>query len=231
MSFPDTFLDGTPWAVIPPPIDIPSLTALTILSIEFCMVNPSPRLTSILCHIPSIPMSTSITMGHAAWPNSDTDTEHAFQGRWVEIDRWLARLARHARVQGGLSVTFVRWPRGQSIWEGFLLEFRKAGGGFKMDIAATADDDDGLGDDDSLDDGDCWDDDGHWDVDGRWDDGFRDPYTCWSRLRSAGILSLRTLLDIFAPFIYACKHQLPAFECIFEFTNPFSLPSFAVYAR
>jgi len=169
MSPPDTFLDCTPWGVIPPPIDIPSLTALTTLSIEFCMVDPSPRLTNILCHIPPIPMLTSITMGHVAWPDSDTNVEHAFQGRWVEIDRWLARLAGHAGVQGGLSVTLVRWPRGKSVWEGFLREFRKAVGGIKMDIAVTAKDDDGLDDDD------CWDDDSHWDDDDRWNNGLQDP--------------------------------------------------------
>ena len=66
-------------------------------------------------------------------------------------------------------MTLVRWPRGKSVWEGFLRAFRKAGGGVKTDITATADEDDGLDDDD------CWDDDGHWDDDGRWDDGFRDP--------------------------------------------------------
>jgi len=142
----DIFLDGTPWGVIPPRIDMSSLTTFAALSIEFCMVDPSPRLTNILRHIPPIPMLTSITMGHVAWPDSDTNVEHPFQGRWVEIDRWLARLAGHAGVQGELPVTLVRWPWGKSVWEGFLREFRKAWGGIRMDIAVTDDDDDGLDD-------------------------------------------------------------------------------------
>ena len=170
MGLSDTFLDDTPRGVIPP-VDLPSLTALTTLTIRLCMDDPSPRLTSILCRIPPAPALTSITIQHDAWFDSDMEVEYPFQGRWVEIDRWLARLARRARAQEGLSVVLARWPEGESVWEGFLQEFRKAGGEIKTDSAAADDEDDGW----NYDGG--WDDDGHWGNDGRWDNDFWVPWS------------------------------------------------------
>jgi len=160
MGFPDTFVEDTPRGLIPPLVHMPSLTALTTLSIEFCMVDPSPRLTNILCHISPTPTLTSIIIGHNIW----SDIKYCLQSRWADVDEWLARMTRH----GGLSVTLIRWPRGKSVWKGFLREFRKAGGEVKTDSTATADDYIGLDDDNGSDDN------GHQNDYGFWDNDIRD---------------------------------------------------------
>jgi len=131
MGFPDTFLDNTPLGVIHPPVHPLSLTALATLNIELFMGDPSPRLTNILCRILPTPTLTSTIIEYSVW----SSVEYCLQGRWADVDRWLARMAGNIRVQEGLSATLIRWPRGESVPEGFLREFRKAGGKIKTDSA------------------------------------------------------------------------------------------------
>jgi len=89
-----------------------------------------PRLIAILSSISSAPALGSVTIGHDMW----SDINQPFQVQWVDMDRWLARVAQQARVQGGLSVTLKWWPKGKPVWEGFLRDFRRAGGRVKTDV-------------------------------------------------------------------------------------------------
>jgi len=115
---------------VPPPIHLPPLPALTTLVIGLCLHNPSPRLTNILCSICSAPALTSIVLDNSNW----IFVEHfPSASLWVDLDRWLSRIAKHTKVMGGLLLTLRRWPAGRQVWEGLLPEFRESGGKIKLD--------------------------------------------------------------------------------------------------
>jgi len=124
-ELPDT---STNW--IPPLIPLPPLPVLTTLVIDLRLYDPSPRLTNTLCSIDSAPALSSIAIEHAVdWKRMG----HLCPGApWVDVDRWLSRIAKQTKVMGGLSLTLRRWPEGKSVWEGFLPEFRESGGKIKV---------------------------------------------------------------------------------------------------
>ena len=109
-----------------PPIHIPSLPALTTLVIYVYADHPSPRLTNILCSIGSAPTLTSIILKYGNWISPD---HPPLEDPWVDVDKWLSRIAKHAKVEGGLPLTLMRW----ALWEGFLPEFRESGGRVEVD--------------------------------------------------------------------------------------------------
>jgi len=116
MDFPDRFA--------------PEIPHHTLLDIDL-QSDPSPRLFTILSSIYSAPALGSITFRHKIWSNIG---QSSFQGAWADMDRWLTRMAWRARVQGGLSVILKSWPKGKPVWEGFLRNFRRAGGQVKTDV-------------------------------------------------------------------------------------------------
>ena len=124
-DLPDTYRDETP-----PPIHLSPLPALTTLVIDVdpCY-HPLPHLKNILCSIGSAPALSSIAIENRDWKSARIPEE----GLWVDVDRWLSRIARHAEVTGGLPLTLRPWPKGKSVWEGFLPEFRESGGKVKVD--------------------------------------------------------------------------------------------------
>jgi len=123
MEFLDRFAQEIPHHTL-------SLPALTTLDIKLQGGNPSPQLITILSSISSAPALDSIAFEYDEWSDMDT----SFQDPWVDMDRWLARAAEHTNAQGGLSAIFKRWPKGQSVSEGFLRDFRRAGGQVKIDV-------------------------------------------------------------------------------------------------
>jgi len=120
-DLPDAF-----YYEIPSTIHLPPLPALTTLVIELhsSRLSPSSYLTNVLCSIGSAPALISIVIGHSKWEHIDGIFS---EDPWVDLDRWLSRIARHAEVAGGLTLTLRRWPEGKSIWEGFLPEFGESG--------------------------------------------------------------------------------------------------------
>ena len=121
---PDTLAEGTV------PTHLPSLPALTTLVICLFADGPSPHFTNILCSIGSTPALTSIVIEYHGWKSA----EHLpLAGLWVDVDRWLSRIAERAEVTGGLLLTLTQWPKGKLVWEGFLPEFRESGGKIKVD--------------------------------------------------------------------------------------------------
>jgi len=123
MDFPDRLAQKIPHHTV-------SLPALTTLNIDLGKGDPSPRLTSILCSISSAPALGSITIGNDGRFNIGRSS----QGPWGDMDRWLARMAEHTKVQGGLSVILRGWPKGKPVCEGFLPDFRRAGGQIKTRV-------------------------------------------------------------------------------------------------
>jgi len=113
-------------AKAPPPIHLPSLPALTTLVVHIHMDRPSPHLTNILCSIGSAPALTSIIIKYDDWMVLD---HLPLADSWVDVDRWLSGIAKHAKVEGGLPLTLMRW----AFWEGFLPEFRESGGRVEVD--------------------------------------------------------------------------------------------------
>jgi len=122
---PDYLDDG-----IPPPIQLPSLPALTTLVIHLDLYVPLPHLTNILCSIGSTPALTFIAIEHSDWEYIE---QFLSEDPWVDMDRWLSRISKYAEVTGGLSLTLRRWPEGKSVWEGFLPEFRGSGGEIRVE--------------------------------------------------------------------------------------------------
>jgi len=124
-DLPDRSADGTP-----PPIRLLSLPVVTTLVIEIYAVDPLPHLTKILFSIDSAPALSSIVIEHDNWES----TERLCLGDpWVDVDRWLSRIAKYTKVMGGLLLTLGQWPEGELVWEGFLSEFRESGGRIKVD--------------------------------------------------------------------------------------------------
>jgi hypothetical protein len=114
---------------IPPPIHLPSLPALTTLIIRLFKYEPSPHLTNILCSIGSAPALTSTAIDYTDCRSIE---RLPLDDPWVDVDRWLSRIAKRAKVNGGLALTLTGWPEGKSVWDGFLPEFRESGGEIKV---------------------------------------------------------------------------------------------------
>ena len=118
IDLPDSFSDE-----IPSIIHLPLLPALTTLVIQLYLSDLSPHFTNVLCSIGSAPALTSIFIDHL---NREYIDDIFSEDPWVDLDRWLSQIARHAEVTGGLTLTLRGWPEGESIWEGFLPEFRES---------------------------------------------------------------------------------------------------------
>ena len=118
-DFPDTPAEDIPRSFHPL-----SFPALATLSVGLRLGGPSLHLTTLLHSISSAPALISVIIGSDEWP----DPEFPFPNPWVEMDKWLARMAEHTRDKGGLRVTLRRWQEGQSVWKGFLHRFIEAGG-------------------------------------------------------------------------------------------------------
>ena len=116
-----TDLPDAPVQRAPPHIHLPSLPALTTLVIHVNTNRPSPHLTNILCTIGSVPMLTSIIIRYEEWRFLN---HFPLVDSWVDVDRWLSRIAKHAKVEVGLPLTLRRWD----FQERFFPEFRESGG-------------------------------------------------------------------------------------------------------
>jgi len=126
-DIPDDFDDGFDDGFddeIPSTIHLPPLPALTTLVIELHLSGLLPHFANTLCSIGSAPALESIVIDYPNWGHIDGIFS---EDPWVDLDRWLSRIARHAEVAGGLTLTLRRWPEGKSIWEGFLPKFRESG--------------------------------------------------------------------------------------------------------
>jgi len=83
----------------------------------------------------SAPALSSVVFTSELWPSSGCLPS----GLWVDVDKWLVRMARQTKVEGGLTVILVQGPEDKPVWGGCLPEFKRAGGELRIEI--TADDD------------------------------------------------------------------------------------------
>jgi hypothetical protein len=120
----------------PSVIPLPPLPALTTLRIDLRLSSPFPRLAYILSSIHSGPALASITFASdGGWYGERFPSS----GPWVDVDRWLAKMALQTEARGGLAVVMTQQSEGGPAWEGSLPEFRKAGGKLKIETKATVD--------------------------------------------------------------------------------------------
>jgi hypothetical protein len=115
MKLPPRTIHSTPF---------PSLTEVRI---DLSFDNPTSRLVRLLSSIHSTPELSSVTFSFAgAWWAAQ---EFPSSGNWIVVDQWLARSVTGCTVaRGGLGVVMAGWPEGNSNWEGYFPEFRRAGG-------------------------------------------------------------------------------------------------------
>jgi len=108
-----------------PVVPLPPLPVLTSMEVAIHSGSLSARLADLLSCIHSAPALSSITFKYSkATPVGDIPASHL----WIDVDRWLARLAMHVKTKRSLSLVLKPWPEGNLEWEECLPEFRKAGG-------------------------------------------------------------------------------------------------------
>ena len=109
------------------------------MHIDLCSGGPFPRLVYILSSIHSAPALTSLTFTpEEGWYGGCFPSS----GPWVDVDKWLARMALQTEVKGSLTVVLVqRLEEVPGVLEGSLPEFRKAGGELKIETEIAADED------------------------------------------------------------------------------------------
>ncbi|KAF9652834.1 hypothetical protein BDM02DRAFT_3183185 [Thelephora ganbajun] len=113
----------SPMTTFPPVARLPPLSALTTMEVRMHSDTLSARLADFLPCIHSAPALTSITFKYPKSTPEDIPSSRI----WNDMDKWLARLAMHAKAKRGLTVVLAVWSERNLKWEEFLLEFRKAG--------------------------------------------------------------------------------------------------------
>ena len=124
-SLPDLYPLMAAASAFPPVAHLPPLSVLTSIKVTIYSGSLSARLAEFLSCIPSAPALSSVTFKYSkATPAEDIPASRP----WITVDKWLARLAMHAKAKGSLTLVLTPWPEGNSKWEECLPEFREAGG-------------------------------------------------------------------------------------------------------
>ena len=118
----------TPASAFSSVVHLPPLPALTTVEVRLLSSNPSTRLSTLLSRIRPAPALSSVILIH-------TSRENILDSRrWTDVDKWLAWVATDVRSKRTLTAVLALWPEGNPKWEECLPEFRKAGGGLKVEI-------------------------------------------------------------------------------------------------
>ena len=119
----------------PPTVHLPPLLALATIQVEIRSDLLSARLADILSSIHSAPDLSSIIF---KYPKSTTVKDVPTSRTWIDVDKWLARLAMSVKTRRSLTVVLTTWPEGNSRWEEYLPEFMKAGGELRVEAGARS---------------------------------------------------------------------------------------------
>lgn len=112
-------------------VHLPPLPALTSVRLEIRSGALSPRLADILSCIRSVPALSSVTFKYPRL--SGVEVIHA-SSPWIDVDKSLTRLAMEVKSKRSLVVVLTPWPEGNSSWEEYLPEFRRAGGELRVSL-------------------------------------------------------------------------------------------------
>lgn len=124
-SPPDLYSLMASVGTFPPVVPLPPLPVLTSIEVTIHSGSLSARLADLLSCIHSAPALSSITF---KYPKATPVGDILASRLWIDVDRWLARLAMHVKTERNLTLVLKPWPEGNSEWEECLPEFRKAGG-------------------------------------------------------------------------------------------------------
>ena len=116
-------------------MSLPPFPVIATLNIDLREGDPFPRLAYILSCIRSAPALASVVFTSDEWPTGGCFPS----GLWVDMDKWLARMATQTKAKGGLTVILAQQPGDEPVWEGCLPEFRNAGGKVRTEVAADDD--------------------------------------------------------------------------------------------
>ena len=108
---------------------LPPLPALTSVKLEIRSGTLSPRLADIISCIRSVPALSSVTFNYPKM--SGVEVVHA-SSQWIDVDKSLMRLAMEVNSKRSLVVVLTPWSEGNSSWEEYLPEFRRAGGELRV---------------------------------------------------------------------------------------------------
>ena len=121
------FLDS--WKRTHPGIDLLSFPSLTSLRVRLYEEKLSRGIIDVLSFISSTPALASVDVqygNHGVGKPIPGPSD-----AWDDLDRWLARVAKHTVVGGGLVLNLRRWAFNESSWEELLPRFREAGAKFQ----------------------------------------------------------------------------------------------------
>ena len=119
----------------PPTVHLPPLPALATIQVEIRSGFLSDDLADVLSSIHSAPDLSSIIF---KYPKSTTVKDVPTSRTWIDVDKWLARLATSVKTRRSLTVVQTTWPEGNSKWEEYLPEFMKAGGELRVEASARS---------------------------------------------------------------------------------------------
>jgi len=128
-SSPDLDPHIGPVNAFPPIVHLPPLPVITSVKLEIRSGTLSPRLADVLSCIRSVPALSSVTFKYPKM--SGVEVIHA-SSQWIDVDESLTRLAMEVRSKRSLVVVLTPWPEGNSSWEVYLPEFRRAGGELRV---------------------------------------------------------------------------------------------------
>ena len=115
------------WTVTPL-FDLPSFPVLTSIRVRLSEGEPSSRIVDVLSPISSTPALAFVDIQYERYYADELTRP----GAWNDLDRWLARVAKHTAVEHGLVLNMRRWALTELSWEARLPKFREAGGEIKV---------------------------------------------------------------------------------------------------
>ena len=115
------------WTVTPL-FDLPSLPVLTSIRVRLHEREPSRRIVNVLFPISSTPALAFVDIQYERTYADELTRPDA----WNDLDRWLARVAKHTAVERALVLNMRKWALTELSWEARLPRFREAGGEIKV---------------------------------------------------------------------------------------------------
>ena len=85
------------------------------------------------------PLGPSFSIRHFYISEEWYDEYFPSSGPWVDVDKWLARMTLRTEVKRSLRVVLMQEQGDRSVWEGYIPEFRKAGGEVKIETKTDDD--------------------------------------------------------------------------------------------
>ena len=110
-----------------PLINLPSFPVLTSIRVRLHQREPTRHIVNVLSPISTTPALAFVDIQRG----STYADEPTRSDTWNDLDRWLARVAKHTAVERGLVLNLRKWEFSELSWQALLPTFREAGGVIK----------------------------------------------------------------------------------------------------